>query len=345
LAARGYATAAIVANTDYASREVGLGRGFLHFEDYDLTPGLMLRSAALGRAIGRSPVVRAFVGTEQALGRKDAPEISRAFSDWIAGQGTRPWFAMLNYYDAHRPYQPPEPYYSMFATPEVPPDPRFRQDDDPDDPWTPNDAARFIAAYDGAIAYLDAEIDALLSDLERRGQLDKTLVIITSDHGEEFGEHRLYDHGHSLYLASVHVPLVVLAPGWAPRGAVVRSPVSIRDIPATVLDFVGGGGASLPGRSLARHWSGTEPADDPVTSGLRRVSGQPAWYPASRGDLTAVTFGTHRYIRNWGDGTEELFEYQGDPDEQHDLSKGEARTESLLQFRRLSDASRRPDHR
>ena len=81
-----------------------------------------------------------------------------------------------------------------------------------------------------------------------------TLVIITSDHGEEFGEHGVFDHGYSLYLDEVHVPLVILA-ATAPAGRVVAEPVSLRDLPATVVDLLGlAADSPFPGRSLAAHW-------------------------------------------------------------------------------------------
>src|SRR5262249_61756073 len=88
---------------------------------------------------------------------------------------------------------------------------------------------------------------------DRRGVLRDTVVIITSDHGEEFGERGVFNHGYSLYLDEVHVPLVILAPG-APAGRAVAEPVSLRDLPATVVDLLGLAGASpLPRRALAAH--------------------------------------------------------------------------------------------
>jgi arylsulfatase A-like enzyme len=201
-----------------------------------------------------------------------------------------------------------------------------------------------MTAYDGALAYLDSEIGRLLDALERRGALDRTLVIVTSDHGEEFGEHRLYDHGHSLYLASLHVPLVVIAPGWTPPRTVVDEPVSLRDVPATILDFVNASAATrLPGRSLARFWTAAESSStgELVVSGVRHVRGQPAWYPVSRGDLVSLVDGPLRYIRNLGDGTEELFNYRLDPDERVDLSHRSEHLATLQRFRGRIEASRR----
>lgn len=339
LAQAGYATAGFSANTDYVSGEVGLARGFAHFDDYSLTPGLILRSAALGRAVGRNQLIRRIIGNDRLLGRKDAPEISRAFLDWIQGQQGRPWFAFLNYYDAHRPYQPPAPFDTMFAAGDIRPDPRFRQDEDPKHPWTGADARNFIAAYDGAIAYLDAELGKLFDELERRGEFGRTLVILTSDHGEEFGEHRLYDHGHTLYQAALHVPLLIWWPGEAPAGQNVEEAVSLRDIPATVAAAAGMAADSpFPGRSLSRFWQGEAGRPDTVVSGVRKVARQPEWYPASRGDLIALAVDSLRFIRNLGDDSEELYNYLADPGERVRLEATDSGQISVRRFRARIEA-------
>ena len=84
--------------------------------------------------------------------------------------------------------------------------------------------------------------------------LDRTLVIVTSDHGEGLGEHDLFDHGESLYSTEIRVPLLIVLPaGGRPRG-VVHETVSLRDLPATIVDLVGLAGRRFPGRSLARLW-------------------------------------------------------------------------------------------
>lgn len=339
LTRRGYATGGFSGNTDYVSAEVGLARGFAHFDDYSLTPGLILRSAALGRAVGRNQLFRRIIGNDRLLGRKDAPEISRAFLNWIQDREGRPWFAFLNYYDAHRPYQPPAPFDTMFASAEIRPDPRFRQDEDPKHPWSDRDARNFIAAYDGAIAYLDAELGKLFAELERRGELSRTLVIVTSDHGEEFGEHRLYDHGHSLYQPALHVPLLLWWPGEAPAGREIEEAVSLRDIPATIAAAAGiGTDSPFPGRSLSRFWRGTAGVPDTVVSGVRRVARQPEWYPASRGDLIALAVDSLRFIRNLGDTSEELYNYLADPGERVRLEATDPGRMSVQRFRARIDA-------
>ncbi len=89
--------------------------------------------------------------------------------------------------------------------------------------------------YDDCIAFLDEQLGQLMDNLNGQGLLENTVVIITSDHGESFGDHGLYLHGTSLYLDEIGVPLVILSPD-APANRVVNEPVSLRDLPATVVD-------------------------------------------------------------------------------------------------------------
>jgi arylsulfatase A-like enzyme len=275
-------------------------------------------SSALGKAIGRIRPLRRLVGTQDNLGRKRAPVIGAAFLDWLDRHPGRPFFAFLNYYDAHRPYLPPEPFASRFRTPGVPLHARVLKENggDPDPPAERIQGA--IDAYDGSIAWLDAELARLFDSLAARGMLQNTIVILTADHGEEFLEHGMWDHGNSLYLPSVHVPLVVSWPGRVAAGSVVRDPVSIRDVPATVVSLTRGTAAPFPGASLLRLMTPGE--GDTAFSDVRRVVRQPEWYPASAGDLTSVVAGQWHFIRNLGTGREELYDLSRDPMEKSDLA-------------------------
>jgi arylsulfatase A-like enzyme len=190
-------------------------------------------------------------------------------------------------------------------------------------------------AYDGAIAYLDAELGALFDSLERRGVLRNTIVVITSDHGEEFGEHGLLGHGNSLYWPSLAVPLIVIAPGQTPAGVIVREPVTTRDVAASVADLTGIG-VTFPGRSLARHWVGSDVtggdvaagAPDTLLSHVRRASGLPAWYPVSRGSIASALLGPLHVIRD-GRGTLEVYDVERDPWERTDLAPQMARRSQM----------------
>jgi arylsulfatase A-like enzyme len=175
--------------------------------------------------------------------------------------------------------------------------------------------------YDDCIAYLDQRLGALLDELGRRGVLDDTVVIVTSDHGEHLGDHRLFFHGCSLYRQLVNVPLVVAGPTRVPKRQVVDEPVSLRDVPATVLDLAGlARGDLFPGRSLARFWNQRDGAPQPVFEPLLMEMERPALLtnqgrePVSRGPMKSLVAGGMHYIRT-GDGGEELFALGADPQE------------------------------
>ncbi len=342
LQAEGYVTAGFVANTNYTSAETGLARGFIHYEDYVPSPALLARNAALVRVFARNRAFRRVIGDQDAIGRRSADDISGAFLGWLDhAPPDRPFFAFLNFYDAHRPYLPPEPFASRFIPEGTEPDPRLARNAKPGDAdriektdWARN-------AYDGALAYLDDRLGRLLDSLAHRGLLDHTIVIVTSDHGEEFGEHGLFDHGNSVYRQATQVPLVIVAPR-VPAGGTAAAPVSLRDLPRTILDLaLGRVDSTFPGRSLARFWTGSDTMpDDPVLSEVRKVIRQPEWYPASQGDLAAVISGRYRYIRNLGSGTEELYDIETDPLEARDLADSAAGQAVLPGLRAVLAAAR-----
>jgi arylsulfatase A-like enzyme len=252
----------------------------------------------------------------------------------------------LNYFDAHEPYLPPPPFDRQFGPG------RQRGRYSPLRRWlwdprladtTLSDPERReeIDAYDGALAYLDQQVGLLLAELERRGILQKTVVIITSDHGEEFGEHGVYEHGYSLYRAGVHVPLIIVTPNQPPALRRVATPVSLRSLAATVVDLVGlGADAPFPGHSFATLWraestNGTT-FPEPLLSEVSRTPGQRDWFPTSKGDMKAVAFDGVRYIRN-GDATEELYDFELDPSEQHNLAQRSEYQDALTKSRHLLD--------
>ena len=134
--------------------------------------------------------------------------------------------------------------------------------------------------YDDCLLGLDAELGPFFRELRASGRLEDTWVVITSDHGEEFGEHGIFGHGVSLYNQVTHVPLILIPPGPGRRGSGddpyaslrgrrIRIPVSLRDLPATLTSLLLPGTAHpFPGRSLARYWGTDDPGPpDPI---LRR---------------------------------------------------------------------------
>jgi arylsulfatase A-like enzyme len=328
LAQRGYATAGFIANNDYASRESGLSRGFQHYDDLRLSAGRVLLGSALGRFLTDRLQLPRLFGYYDQIGRKRARDVNAEMLDWLAHRDgrKRPYFVFLNYYDAHDPYIASAPYDTLFDTELVPSRPGI----DPDSPLTEPDILREIAAYDESLAELDHQLGLLLDQLDRRGSLRNTIVVITSDHGEELGEHGLLRHGKSLYMQELQVPLLISFDGRVPRDARVREAVTLRDIPATVLDLARGANdgarpsAPLPGSSLVRYWSSEATAGDSadvVISEVRYNPTRPLREPASRGDMASIVDGTWHLIRG-GDGTIELYQIAADPAEKRNLASG-----------------------
>jgi arylsulfatase A-like enzyme len=348
LSAHGYATAGFVANIEYAGYETGLDRGFEHYEDYLVTPSEFAYSAGLGRSLVKNLTLRRLTGFHDVLGRKTAGDVNAAFLRWLSGQNGRPFFAFLNYFDAHEPYLPPPPF-----------DERWGRSDDRNTslivPWGVHQAKRHnkpemaaterqdeLDAYEGAITYLDHELGTLLEALRNQEVLDNTLVVITSDHGEQFGEHGLFDHGNGLYVQALHVPLLLRLPGRVPADVRIPASVSLRDLPATVVDLVGLG-SELPGQSLAYWWTdsnGQPYAPRVVVAELERSGNAEPWYPVAKGDMTSLILDREHYIRQ-GDGREELYDFSVDPGEQQDLSATLVSHETLVRFRQLLVGLRR----
>jgi arylsulfatase A-like enzyme len=169
--------------------------------------------------------------------------------------------------------------------------------------------------------------------LQHRGVFDHTLVVVTSDHGEGLGEHALFFHGESLYRTEIRVPLLIVSPGQD-RPVNVGETVSLRDLPATIVDLAGHGtGAPFPGRSLAGLWRSPRPGGRVSPSGDGAISelAGPNPYdpnqgrsPVHRGALASIAVGDYVYIRNEGDGGEELFNERDDPNEVDNRARIEA---------------------
>jgi arylsulfatase A-like enzyme len=325
LTSRGYQTAGFAANTKICTYETRLDRGFSHFEDYPLTARALLSRTVAGSWILENIFYRDdfYESKWISIQSRNATAVNRSFLDWLADRRRdRPFFAYLNYFDAHEPYVPPEGFAGRFGIrPRLPRD--FRSLLDYASPgWSTVHEREIVMArdcYDDCISFLDDQLGQLLDQLESQGVLDDTLVIITSDHGEAFYEHGSFLHGNSLYLEEIAVPLVILAPN-APAGRVVTQPVSLRDLPATVIDQSGlSAGSPFPGHSLAAYWhmapESTVPDSKMV---LSEFADKSALKPQVHRDLSRYgvqmsLMGPDKHYTFDGFGSEELFDLNSDP--------------------------------
>jgi arylsulfatase A-like enzyme len=168
-----------------------------------------------------------------------AANVANHAMDLIDRFGDRPFFVFLHFYDPHWHYAPPaealkffETSYSGTLTGNLKDFQKLRPDQ-----VKPEDLAHLLALYDGEIRYTDNEIGRLLTHLRERDVLRNTLVVVTSDHGEEFLEHGSWEHQKTLYEEVVRVPLVVSGPALKARRE--PQPTSLLDIAPTILEFLG----------------------------------------------------------------------------------------------------------
>lgn len=335
-AKNGYATGGFVANFFYCSRESGLDRGF---HRYDVYPTWSLAQLVLGSSVSRaffnSSSLRLAIGLLDKPGRKVARDVNQEFVGWLDELDERPFFAFLNYFDAHHPYLPPAPWDTMFGPLLPGRDPSMEEGRD----FTPRELQAEIDGYDGGIRSLDDHLGLLIEELEQRGVLDNTIIVVTSDHGEEFGEQGVFTHGNTLYERSLHVPLVIHAPGLTPSGVRVADWVSTRHIAATITSLAGLDGG-VRGESLERFWNRmalhdsmqASAAPDTLIAQVSYARGHPREYPVSHGDMQSLLAEPYQYIRR-GDGAESLYDLTDSVSALADLSTRAEATPMLERFR------------
>jgi len=230
----GYTTSAVVSHI-YVSGLFGFDRGFDHFEDFGLSRDYRFEA-------GLEP--RAETVTDRAL-------------EQIRASKGRPFFLLVHYFDPHWDYDPPPPFQTRFTGPYegtiTGSYQSFSRYVRPGADLAPEDRRHLVDLYDGEIAYTDSQVGRLLEGLREEG----AVVVVTSDHGEEFKEHGSLGHGRNLYDEVVKVPLIVA--DLRGKGAARRVTEQVRsiDIFPTLCEYAG---AAVPpgvqGKSLAPWLSG-----------------------------------------------------------------------------------------
>ncbi len=256
-------------------------------------------------------IARASTRAERAVSSPEVLAQALAFLDEV---GDEPFFLFVHFFDVHYDYVPPEEYWRRF-------DPDyagsytgadFIDDKNVHEGMDPRELEHILARYDGEIAYVDDHVERLVEGLGDRAR--DTLVVVTSDHGEEFFEHGRKSHGFTLYDEVLLVPLVFWQPGSVEAGARVPEQVHQMDLAPTILEWLGLGAPDrMMGKSLAPILEGSSSGakSRPVVSRLRD--------PSSRGSWTALRRPKEKYVsRTLRSGeTEELyFDLQRDPGEE-----------------------------
>ncbi len=303
LASEGFATGAIVANP-FLDPRFGLGRGFAYYDHAD-TDNSELRSAT---------------------------EVVDLALEWVDANSSRPFFLMVHLFDPHLDYDAPVPFRGRFAV---------AGNDGLELPvqglWPIRNRIAemgaterdFIsAAYDEEIAYIDSEIGRFMDGLLHRGVLDRSLVALTADHGEELFEHDGFEHGHSMYDGVLRVPLILWGTQVVPGRESV--PVSLIDLAPTILEAAGVAASAdeaavaavggLPGRSLLD-------TARPVWPEQRVVIAEGLLYGP---ETKAIVRWPYKAILEVDNGRAMLFDLEADPREQSDLAAQRPKVLSAL---------------
>ena len=313
LRAEGYRTLAVATNP-YLAPSFGVARGF---DVYDLD-----------------------IGASDGLHRPAEEVVQRALKlvDDVDGQ---PFFLVVHMFDPHMDFNAPPPFgqsftasiRSVYALPFVGFEGRRINE------LAPQDLQFITAAYDEEIAYVDDQLGVLRDGLAERGLLEKSVVFLTSDHGEELFDHGDFEHGHTLYQELLHVPLVVWGPGIEPGRE--SDPVSLVDIAPTVLDRLGiAPPAPFDGISLWPNLSASVPLPERPLFAEGLTRGPPQ---------SAVVRWPHKLVVNHLDGLIDVFDLVQDPHERISRAAGTSDIPQTLiadlcrHQRSAEDGGRAPD--
>lgn len=318
LRSRGYHTLAVCHN-EYVSSTTDLNRGF---EEFNPAIGKLSRPL-------RKMKQKAETGAAILLGRRDSG--ARSINGQVMATlrrlqtAERPFFMFVHYLEPHAPYRPPKKFNRY-----LPKGVSSREAKQVNQDrvkylaelvsMDERDFEILTALYDGEITYLDTRIAQVLRWLKESGLTDRTMVIITSDHGENVGDHQMMGHAYCLYDTLLHVPLIIHYPKGTTTPGRVKHQVQTLDLLPTILSMLGDTSSetyrSLQGYDLLsstrRDFTIAEQAKPDLTTFYKRFPSA----DVSRYDRALKMIRTNRYKYIWAsDGNHELYDLQADPDE------------------------------
>lgn len=319
LQSKGFETAGFNANPYYGLAGWRLSEGFDLYDDDSTSIRHNLAVTFIGQSVLQWLYDRTIRFNQ--FNHRTADDLNRDILRWARRrkQG-QPYFLFVNYMDAHRPYLPPAPFDHRFGGIPPPLLPRLAaalRNGRPQKPYTTAERAEMIDGYDNSLAYLDGRAASLIRFLGGLPGGGSTVFIITSDHGEGFGEHNAYDHGWNLYREALHVPLMIFGPG-IPAGFRIQDTAPTRDLFATIIDLTLPelrSNRAIASATLRRLWSGgPSPAPQAVLSELDFASS------GADPSMLSLTTAQWQIILNPG-GRAELYDVLHDPGEQRNLAQ------------------------
>jgi arylsulfatase A-like enzyme len=302
----GYESGLIAANYGWLSSDTGLTRGFDYVENGPHS--LVAWEPFCGPYLRHQPIAAlAALYKRASASKRSGEEIVDSATNFLASTRGRPVFLLLNFMDAHGPYTS-----SLDAERVEELRTRFR-----DVRWS----AANLKEYDKSIAFLDYQLRRFFAELKSLGLFEDSLIVITSDHGEQFGPSGRGLHGRDLSQASVHIPLLIKLPGQT-QGTAIEELAQLADVAPTILEAVG---VPIPsdflGSPLGRH-SRAVIAENYLAAGSNRPADYRVPMDALETELPtqwALFEGRWKFVRN-ADGRELLYDLIDDPHESADLA-------------------------
>jgi arylsulfatase len=329
LAQSGYETAGIISAV-FLGREYGLHQGFNYFDD---TVNAYLVALSAFRPLSFLNLFIPIVDYLCANGLYDsriADQINTSAFSWLDQKKKKaPFFLLIHYFDPHDPYLPEELGISKNAIPEQIRKKHANRTVNYTDlessiiysvqrgkkPLLPEEKALLVDNYDREINLLDKKIGQLLNKLKEKNIFDNSLIIITADHGEAFGEHDLMLHGVMLYEDNIHVPLLIKYPFAEKRKKIVNEPVSLTGLVPTILSY-----AKIP---VPKTIQGSPFYDLASQKIIAQNFKDPSWgrseeFKRFDQNLISLIEGDFKIIKSMG-GSNQLYNIKTDPQEQNNL--------------------------
>lgn len=289
----GYTTAAFSSNGNFYAEDWGLIRGF------DEVWGYYVKRSEQDRGVMTQELVKDLFA-------------------WLERNTGERVFLFIHTIDPHDPYSPPSPYDTMFTGEDYSGPfersatiPQLRERESVAEPDFDRHRRQAVDLYDGEIAFNDAVFGRFVERLKETGFYDRSVLVVTSDHGEEFSDHEDWGHGHTLFGEQINLPLIIRLPGGRNAGRVVDGRVRQVDLMPSLL-----------------HWLGFPP---PPTEGVSFAGDVDEGHQPATGEVLAeesldnhvlysLIEGRHKYILRlapWR--TEALYDLEADPLERNNI--------------------------
>jgi len=292
----------------------GFGRGFAD-QDYEGLLPLTRYDSDTFESTGKAPLNPHTEENREAHRASTAEAVIDEALEFVDAAGDEPFFLFVHLFDVHYDFVAPASSWKPFAPDyDGPMDGLdFSTDDAIHADMDPADLAHLLALYDGEIAYTDEQLGRLLTRLQRDDREDDTLIIVSSDHGDEFFEHGEKGHRLNLFEEVLDVPLIMAGAGVSGSGRRVSGVTEHTDVMPTILELLGLEASEFgTGRSLARALAGGELHDERLAVSRLRLS--------ARRRMTAVRGPDWKVVIEERDreGTEQVscFDLATDPGEQ-----------------------------